>query len=98
MPSPHPTTNDGLSLRRVSDSKQGGGDAQLENLRRLAHRLGVNVVREIFDEGESGDDLNRPGVEEAERLIEQRHRQRRPLSWLLLDQSDRLSRADSLDT
>src|SRR5262245_37760316 len=90
--------DDGLSYRRVSDSTQSGDQAQLNNLRRLATLHAVNVVKECFDEGESGDDLSRPGLSEVVEIVESRHRQGRPLKWILLDQNDRLSRADSLDT
>lgn len=88
----------GLILIRDSDPRQGGDRAQLENARRTARVNDLSIVAEIFDEGESGDDLQRAGLVEAERLIAQGHRHNEPVAWIVVDQSDRLSRADSIDT
>src|SRR4051812_41129832 len=93
------TENDrGIIYRRVSDDKQSGGSSQQTNLEHLSRVLRVRIVATVEDDGESGDDLERPGLVEVLTLLEKAHRQGEPVAWLLIDQSDRLSRADSLDT
>ncbi len=83
---------------RVSDSKQSGTMAQLTNGRRLAREHDLEIVAEVEDDGVSGDDLERPGLLEVMAIIGRAHRQKAPVGWLIVDHSDRLSRADSLDT
>jgi hypothetical protein len=70
----------------------------LTNLEALGKRLCVNVVAVEHDEGESGDDLERPGLLRSLAIVEGAHRAGRPIRVVLVDKSDRLSRADSLDT
>lgn len=94
----YPIGADGLIILRVSDEVQSGDNAQLLNLRALGKTLSVNVIDEIRDEGESGDDLTRPGIAAIESHVERGRRRGRSVVWLLVDKSDRLSRADSLDT
>jgi DNA invertase Pin-like site-specific DNA recombinase len=94
----HPTTDSGVIYGRVSDEQQSGHHSQLTNLRALARELAVRVVQEVIDEGESGDDLERPGLLEVCAIYERAHQSSRPIPWLLVDHSDRLSRADSIDT
>jgi DNA invertase Pin-like site-specific DNA recombinase len=88
----------GIVLTRVSDPKQSGASSQLTGCRRLAKLLGVEVVAEIDDDGVSGDDLEREGIVETFALLEKEHKAGRPIRWLIVDKTDRLSRADSLDT
>src|SRR5262245_30019589 len=97
----HSTTNGaelGITYTRGSDDKQAGGSSQLANLRRLARLHGVEVVAEVEDDGLSGDDLTRAGLANVMARLEQGTAAGRPVTWLFVDQSDRLSRADSLDT
>jgi DNA invertase Pin-like site-specific DNA recombinase len=95
----HSTRRDlGIILTRVSDDKQSGASSQLTTTRHLAHVNAVEVVAEINDDGISSDDLDRAGLVEALDLLERYHRAAEPISWVLVDQSDRLSRADSLET
>lgn len=88
----------GIIYVRVSDDKQSGGSSQMSNCRKLARVHIVTVVAEIEDDGESGDDLDRPGLVEVIGHLERAHRQGKPIAWVILDQADRLSRADSLET
>src|SRR5262245_48254284 len=92
------TRDDGIILTRVSDSKQSGASSQLAGCRRLAGLHGIGVVAEVNDDGVSGDDLEREGVVETLALLQKAHRAGAPIGWLITDQSDRLSRADSIDT
>lgn len=97
--SSHSTSRDRcINYLRVSDPTQSGNQAQQDNLRRLARANSLEVAAEIFDEGESGDDLARPGLAEVLAALERAQRQGQPVAWLLVDHSDRLSRADSIDT
>src|SRR5262245_50794998 len=83
---------------RVSDDKQSGASSQLANARRLAGTLGLDVAFEEEDDGESGDDLTRAGLGRVLAHLEKAQRRDQPIRWLVIDKSDRLSRADSLDT
>jgi hypothetical protein len=103
MSTNHPTTSapsrePAIILTRTSDPKQSGGSSQLTNCRRLGAQHDVLVVAEVDDEGVSGDDLEREGIIETLALLQQEHKAGRPVRWLITDQSDRLSRADSIDT
>lgn len=88
----------GIILTRVSDPKQSGASSQLTGCRRLSSLYGVQVVGEVNDDGISGDDLEREGILETLALLQKAHKDGAPIGWLITDQSDRLSRADSLDT
>lgn len=87
-----------LIYLRTSDPTQSGDDSQLINARRLARTHQLEIVAEIEDEGESGDDMERPGLLEVLAILERERRRGDPIAWLLIDHSDRLSRADSLET
>jgi hypothetical protein len=88
----------GLIYTRVSDDKQSGASSQLTGTRRVASLSDVEVVAEINDDGISGDDLDREGLNEVLAILERYHRAGRSISWVIPDKTDRLSRADSLDT
>jgi len=98
MSTTHSTNELGILLLRVSDDRQSGHEAQTENVRRLARVHNVRIVEEVFDEGESGDNLGRPGIERVEEITQRHHRQGTPVRWIFADKSDRVSRADSIDT
>src|SRR5690242_12714418 len=83
---------------RVSDPKQSGASSQLTNAQRLVRQHDLDVAAVVEDDGLSGDDLDRAGLSEVLAVLDREHKAGRPVSWLLIDQSDRLSRADSLDT
>jgi DNA invertase Pin-like site-specific DNA recombinase len=94
----HPTRSRGLIYTRVSDEKQSGASSQLTGARRIARLNNLEVAAEIEDDGLSGDDMSRAGLAEVLATLEREHRRRQPVAWLVIDQSDRLSRADSLKT
>jgi DNA invertase Pin-like site-specific DNA recombinase len=83
---------------RVSDAKQSGASSQLTNTRRLARERGLDVVEEVSDDGRSGDDLTRAGLMQVVATLEREHRKGQAISWVIVDQFDRLSRARSLKT
>src|SRR5262249_5267321 len=58
----------------------------------------LDVAGELTDEGESGDDLERPGLLQLVELFRRAYARKRPILCLLVDLADRLSRADSLET
>src|SRR5262245_35055681 len=93
------TTRDwAASYWRESDERQSGGSVQAENLRRLSEKHALDLVLEEHDKGESGDDLERPGLTRLLAMLAKHHKRGSPIRWLLVDQSDRLSRADSIAT
>ena len=99
MSADHSTTRDrGVTLTRVSDPKQSGASSQLTGCRRLAAMHNVEVVAEVNDDGVCGDDLDREGILETLAILKKAHKASEPITWLITDQSDRLSRADSLKT
>jgi site-specific DNA recombinase len=87
-----------LIYSRVSDPKQSGGSSQVTNARHLARVHALDVLAEVEDDGLSGDDLDRPGLADVLDRLGRAHRQKRPIAWVVVDQADRLSRADSLET
>jgi DNA invertase Pin-like site-specific DNA recombinase len=100
MSSDHPTTSRPRCIiyTRVSDEKQSGASSQLTTTRRIVRDNNLDVVAEVEDDGLSGDDMARAGLGEVMTTLEREYRLRRPVRWIVIDQSDRLSRADSLDT
>lgn len=98
MSEAHLTRERGIVLTRVSDPQQSGASSQLTGCRRLAGQHGVEVAAEVSDDGVSGDDLDREGIARTLALLREAHQAGDPIGWLITDQSDRLSRADSIDT
>src|SRR5262245_33523145 len=85
-------------LCRVSDPTQSGIPAQRTTGARIAREAGLPGLATVEDEGISGDDLDRPGVVELEAIFRRAFEAGRPVRILIVDQADRLSRADSMDT
>jgi DNA invertase Pin-like site-specific DNA recombinase len=83
---------------RVSDPAQSGIPAQRKWAQQRARELAVSVVADLDDDGISGDDMDRPGLQALEDIFRRAAAERRPVLVLLIDQPDRLSRADSIDT
>jgi DNA invertase Pin-like site-specific DNA recombinase len=83
---------------RVSDPAQSGIPSQRKWARRRAAELKLSVVADLEDDGISGDDMGRPGLLTLEETFRRAHKEKRPILCLLIDQADRLSRADSIDT
>src|SRR5262249_15774538 len=63
----------------------------------VEHKL-VIVREPIEDDGISGDDLNRAGLVQLEAIFQQAYASGQRIRCLVVDQADRLSRADSIDT
>src|SRR5262245_33921480 len=92
------TSERALIYTRASDDKQSGGSSQLTTARHLARFHALDVDAEVEDDGLSGDDLDRPGLADVLARLDRAHRAKRPIAWVVVDQADRLSRADSLET
>jgi DNA invertase Pin-like site-specific DNA recombinase len=82
---------------RVSDPGQSTIKEQEQWGRRIAEASGWPVVAVIADEGLSGDDQTRPGLAKLEALFAQNHAAGCPISRLIVQKTDRLSRSDTLD-
>lgn len=85
--------NDGVVYARVSSPEQAKTgnslDAQVDQMERKAEELGINLVRKpIRDEGETGTDFDRSGIQKVLQLA-----QNGSISHLLVDEVDRLGRA-----
>src|SRR5262245_26151632 len=93
MATTHPITTRDLALSywRESDERQSGGSVQADNMDRLAGKHQLDVVARFWDKGESGDDLERPGLTALLERLKRQHKRGAPIRWLLVDQSDRLS-------
>lgn len=77
---------------RVSTTEQAREgvslDMQVESAAGYCRALGMNVMHVVRDEGRSGKDLRRPGIEELDRLIE-----RREIDAVAIYKLDRISRS-----
>jgi DNA invertase Pin-like site-specific DNA recombinase len=83
---------------RVSDPSQSGIPAQHAWAVRTAAKLRLTVAADLQDEGVEGDNLDRDGLVALEDAFRRAHATGKPIICLLIDQADRLSRADSIDT
>src|SRR5262249_39400819 len=63
-----------INYVRVSDDKQSGASSQLTNARALARTHGLDVVAEVEDDGLSGDDLDRAGLNKVLQIAGQAQR------------------------
>src|SRR5688572_20995287 len=82
---------------RVSDPGQSSIPDQERWGRALAEANGWTVAGVVIDEGLSGDDQTRPGLARLERLFAENHAAECPISRLIVQKTDRLSRSDTLD-
>jgi DNA invertase Pin-like site-specific DNA recombinase len=87
-----------VALYRISDAKQDSLPTQRAWAQRVTRRDGLALVGEFDDEGISGADINRPGLESLVAFVKERFYARDPVLYLLVIDLDRFSRRDSLST
>jgi DNA invertase Pin-like site-specific DNA recombinase len=85
-------------LYRISDDRQDSVPTQRAWAQRVATRDGLTLAGEFGDEGISGADVNRPGLEGLVAFVRERFFAREPILYLLVLDLDRFSRRDSLST
>jgi DNA invertase Pin-like site-specific DNA recombinase len=85
-------------LYRISDGRQQSVPTQRAWAERVARRDGLAIAGEFEEEGVSGADVNRPGLDELLALAREQFYARRPLTHLLIIDLDRFGRRDSLST
>src|SRR5262249_43889837 len=83
---------------RVSTEKQYSLPPHPEWANRIVQRDGLMLAGEFEDEGFSGADFERPGVQELVTFVEKRFYERDPVQSLVVIDIDRLSRRNSMDT
>src|SRR5262249_7454233 len=102
-----PTNGNGASLQerkpavalyRISDEKQDSLPTQRAWAQRITQADGLTLAGEFEDEGVSGSDVNRPGLELLIAFVRERFYDREPIRYLLTLDLDRFSRRDSLST
>jgi DNA invertase Pin-like site-specific DNA recombinase len=105
MSGKHSTNGDGkqdgkfaASLYRISEDRQDSIPTQRAWAQRVAGCDGLTVVGEFEDQGISGSDVNRPGLEDLIAFVRERFYAREPVLYLLVIDLDRFSRRDSLST
>jgi DNA invertase Pin-like site-specific DNA recombinase len=81
----------------VSEDTQSSIPDQDRWARQVAQSNGWPLVGVVVDEGKSGDDLDRPGLARLEELFRTNSEAGCPISRLLVQKTDRLSRSDTLD-
>src|SRR5262245_26092360 len=87
-----------VALYRISDDEQDSLPTQRAWSQRVAQRDGLCVVGEFEDEGVSGADVTRPGLENLVAFSKERFYAREPVTYLLVIDLDRFLRRDSLST
>src|SRR5262245_17948843 len=87
-----------VALYRISDDKQDSLPTQRAWAQRVSQRDSLTVAGEFEDEGVSGADVNRPGLEKLLAFVRERFFARDPILYLLVIDFDRFSRRDSLST
>jgi DNA invertase Pin-like site-specific DNA recombinase len=87
-----------VALYRISDDKQDSLPTQRAWAQRVTQRDGLALTGEFEDEGISGADVHRPGLERLAAFVKQCFYDRDPVPYLLVLDLDRFSRRDSLST
>src|SRR5262245_54281243 len=98
MPAPHSTAARAVGYARVSDDRQSTLPHQKCWIAEAAGRAGLDVVEVVEDDGLSGDDPGRPGLAAVERALARAKERGRPVTVLLAEYADRVSRANSRRT
>jgi DNA invertase Pin-like site-specific DNA recombinase len=90
----------GVFYGRFSLDQQGGSIEQQQSWgRQAAPKAGVELVREFADSGKRGYDFaGRNGLREMVEFIGEEKRLGRPIKVIVLWDTSRLSRSDSLET
>jgi DNA invertase Pin-like site-specific DNA recombinase len=105
--SAHPVNDNGtcpherkpaVALYRISDDKQDSLPTQRAWAQRVTQRDGLTLAGEFDDEGISGADVHRPGLEKLVAFVKERFYARDPVLYLVVIDLDRFSRRDSLST
>jgi DNA invertase Pin-like site-specific DNA recombinase len=87
-----------VALYRTSDDKQESLPTQRGWAQRVSQRDGLSLAGEFEDEGLSGANVTRPGLEKLIAFVRERFFARDPILYLLVLDLDRFSRRDSLST
>jgi DNA invertase Pin-like site-specific DNA recombinase len=87
-----------VALYRISDDRQESIPTQRAWAQRVAQTDHLILAGEFEDEGISGSDVNRPGLDDLIAFVQQRFYDRQPVHYMLTIDLNRFTRRNSIST